>query len=1133
MFSLKHQSNADRADLSAELREVQDWQVGDFLAIEHILDVTTIAVDPLSKILAIGTDEGGLHILGGPGVEKHWAHPEPARIKFLQFAVSLSKLVSIDETDRLHVWDLSPRGQPKLQASPKFSTSVTWLTVSPSHTHALVALASGEVKTYDLLCLRMSQYTMPNMLSLYEKETLREAEHLISIAEPAVPVEAVIHPRNLDLLFVAYTGGVILSDLEQRSTIGAYRLILPPGAPGGSGHSGPDLLKLRRPSVTAIAIHPSGHLIAAGHADGCISFWAVDDQDSPLAVRTLDAVDVHLPDMDHFDDAPASSATSEREPIFKLAWSGFPNSSDPRGGATALFILGRQTSQDAPGLYVLWLPAFNPPEPPAAPGLRTLHPVFRKAMQDSLAPLDASFYPTSGVIQDFYLIPRDSPHFSGSWDPAAILLISEAEGKSRAVEAYSVSHPPAVLSSSPKPKSPGPQSPPKDLADELTSTLESMNMDDGSPRRLTLPSLLWNGSAAVTSTTLRVLDRDPYERLVDGADVDNDRLPLQGGSAWIDEDSAGNDLKFAKYQPHRILISQHRDCTVQFQDVSAQLLLRTESAPLHRVIPNPLPQLTIDPLFVLSDPSLSTLFPPGSLNQLKISNVAFATESLECYIILRGGEILVYRFDPGSGEMHGLPRQLEDEVLISLQHIAAPLRQRFHPYFVLAAKKGPVVACAPSDVGFFAVSFNGGLLMIVDLRGPRFIYRSDKDSSSRRKSALFRHSQDVDTYTSLTWTVCRAESDPTPRLRLLAIPTSGRTKVLSLNRSPSGSWSVDVLPSTPEVPAQPVFSALLDAYTGAWFKADRYGLSRALDPRSEDLLAGKGHSYWIVAGAKGVRCTVDVDGERVGKNDWPHKAGMVERCEIVERNGSQAFVAFTDRHEALIYSLPALEHLHTLQLPVQSNLQVAPFIPISVDPSGDFLHHTPFPRAASLIARTTYSTLFDIRRAYYHITPEVDLLAGKKPVPPQPQPVSMGPPSIKDVVGGWLGSWGAGAVGGKAVVTGDQIDALLAGPNRPIPKPASPPPATLPKSSDRTSATASSRQTRGTSPSPTRASEVSQEVSSTGGLYDRLTSAMSERGQVLGDLEEQFKSLEQGSQSMVAQAKRLAGEQSAKSWFGL
>ncbi|EPQ60284.1 hypothetical protein GLOTRDRAFT_134996 [Gloeophyllum trabeum ATCC 11539] len=629
------------------------------------------------------------------------------------------------------------------------------------------------------------------------------------------------------------------------------------------------------------------------------------------------------------------------------------------------------------------------------------------------------------------------------------------------------------------------------------------------------------------------MDRDPYERLVDGAAVDEDRFPVSGGSAWIDEEAAGNELKFAKYQPHRIIISQHRDGTVRFQDISAQIRLKTESAPLERNIPSPLPALTIDPLFALSDPSLLTHFPPEFSAQVKVRSVVLAPESLECYIILRLGEVLVYRFGPGNSDIQAPPMTLPDAELVSLRHISAPLQQKFHPYLLVAAKKGPVVACAPSDIGFFAVSYISGLLLIVDLRGPKIIYRSDKDPSTKRKSAFHRHSQELESFTTLTWTVCRMASDPMPRVRLLAIPASGRTRVFSLNRASSGSWAVDFMPNPPEAPSEPIFSAFIDAYSGARFKADRYGLSRALDPSTEDAIAGKGHSYWIVAGAKGIRCSFDLDGHKIGKADWGSKIGKVECCEIVERNGSQAFVAFTDGHEALIYSLPALEHLHTLQLPQQSNL------PVSPDASGDFLHHATHPSAASLISRTTYATLFDIRRAYYHIKPEVDVLTrsdtGKRGViPPQPQPVSMGPPSIKDVVGGWLGAIGAG-LGGKPVMTGEQIDALLAGPNRPLPKPAPAPAPKSPPSTDRasvrTSNTMSSRRSRGTSRSPSP--DASQEGSSTTGLYDRLTSAISERGEALGDLEEQFKSLEEGSKGMIAQAKRLATQQTAKSWFGL
>ena len=37
---------------------------------------------------------------------------------------------------------------------------------------AFVALANGEIKTYDLLCLRISQYMIPNAWKAYEEKSL-------------------------------------------------------------------------------------------------------------------------------------------------------------------------------------------------------------------------------------------------------------------------------------------------------------------------------------------------------------------------------------------------------------------------------------------------------------------------------------------------------------------------------------------------------------------------------------------------------------------------------------------------------------------------------------------------------------------------------------------------------------------------------------------------------------------------------------------------------------------------------------------------------------------------------------------------------------------------------------------------
>ncbi|EEB90928.1 hypothetical protein MPER_10800 [Moniliophthora perniciosa FA553] len=100
-------------------------------------------------------------------------------------------------------------------------------------------------------------------------------------------------------------------------------------------------------------------------------------------------------------------------------------------------------------------------------------------------------------------------------------------------------------------------------------------------------------------------------------------------------------------------------------------------------------------------------------------------------------------------------------------------------------------------------------------------------------------------------------------------------------------------------------------------------------------------------------------------------------------------------------------------------------------------------------------------------------------------------------------------------MTAEQADTLFGGPDRPIPKrPQVPIDTAAPEDKN----------------TPARVA-AAQATSSQSSLYNRLTSALEERGQMLGELEDRINSLEQGSRSMVNQAKRLAAEQTAKSWF--
>ncbi len=127
--------------------------------------------------------------------------------------------------------------------------------------------------------------------------------------------------------------------------------------------------------------------------------------------------------------------------------------------------------------------------------------------------------------------------------------------------------------------------------------------------------------------------------------------------------------------------------------------------------------------------------------------------------------------------------------------------------------------------------------------------------------------------------------DPELRVLLIAVGASGSASIYSLLRSSDGSWTVNHTPEVTEAVVQPIPNAsfVLDCKSGKKCRADRAGLARALTSSPDDIEKGK--TFWVSAGAKGVRCAVDITGERIAKVDWMSKAGKVERVSIVQKNG--------------------------------------------------------------------------------------------------------------------------------------------------------------------------------------------------------------------------------------------------------
>ena len=172
-------------------------------------------------------------------------------------------------------------------------------------------------------------------------------------------------------------------------------------------------------------------------------------------------------------------------------------------------------------------------------------------------------------------------------------------------------------------------------------------------------------------------------------------------------------------------------------------------------------------------------------------------------------------------------------------------------------------------------------------------------------------------------------------MRLLAQRSSRSLDVYTFTRPLNGSlWEIKETPEIVEgIPDPLAFGTfVLDTKTGLKLQANRSGLTRSLEPPTGSHSAGR--CFVVIAGAKGVRTNLDITGERLGKADWKTKT-TVKSVQVIERSGkcveyeyqptdhmltfrtgSHALVAITDTHEVLIYSLPHLEFVHSMQLPV-------------------------------------------------------------------------------------------------------------------------------------------------------------------------------------------------------------------------
>uniref|UniRef100_V5ESS1 Lethal giant larvae (Lgl)-like C-terminal domain-containing protein n=1 Tax=Kalmanozyma brasiliensis (strain GHG001) TaxID=1365824 RepID=V5ESS1_KALBG len=468
-----------RSLANAQLSSTGNFSEGILAGLALPGEVTAMAFDPVQGFLAVGTTLGTVHLFGSPPVQVSFTLRPSHKVNHLAFKSDKALLICIDEKDNISIFDLS-RPDPQIRAAHASSTNqyrtttastghsitgpphpdtpqrvgvhtvrnkVLCIEVSSAHSHMFLGLRDGTVDTYDLERMCPSPYRVPN-LWWEEEEILRNSGVPDAPNRRHVPliIDIKTNPKVLNQLLLAYEGGAILLDIRERAVLKTFQLRLLPGTLGSGGN--PDLVWTERaPPATCIAWRPDGEVFVMGHEDGCISFWHIRDDDKPIMVRTLDSLDVEKPVS---DPTLLDTHQPSKEPIFKLAWSGFPEKgwmdmasataaswqsqprqtnanepvNEPVKGTVLTVLGGAKAGIDAPGLFCANLPPYSNSLSVLGGGAVEANHKLRTALHNSLVPSSEAIYPTSSIVEDFMLLPRSNPHYSAAGEHDEIVFLA-------------------------------------------------------------------------------------------------------------------------------------------------------------------------------------------------------------------------------------------------------------------------------------------------------------------------------------------------------------------------------------------------------------------------------------------------------------------------------------------------------------------------------------------------------------------------------------------------------------------------------------------------------------------------------------------------------------------------------------
>ncbi|XP_043999736.1 syntaxin-binding protein 5 isoform X9 [Gambusia affinis] len=217
---------------------------------------SSMAYDPVQKILAVGTQTGALRLFGRAGVECYCQHESGAAVIQLQFLINEGALVSALADDSIHLWNLRQK-IPAILHSLKFNRErITYCHLPFQSKWLYIGTERGNIHI-----VNVESFTLSGYVIMWNK-----AIELSTKTHPGPVVHISDNPMDEGKLLIGFECGVVvLWDLKSKKADYRYNY---------------------DEAIHSVAWHHEGKQFVCSHSDGTLTTWNIRAPAKPAQIIT-------------------------------------------------------------------------------------------------------------------------------------------------------------------------------------------------------------------------------------------------------------------------------------------------------------------------------------------------------------------------------------------------------------------------------------------------------------------------------------------------------------------------------------------------------------------------------------------------------------------------------------------------------------------------------------------------------------------------------------------------------------------------------------------------------------------------------------------------------------------------------